>query len=143
MRFSEARGRKIVSTSTAHTVGTVRELVVDPATRRVVGVTVKGADKGAVLLWSDLTSFGGDAVTVDGPERLSEPDEHVAQLADKDHAVLGKRVLSTDGLELGKVRDVAFDPESGSVTTLDLDGDDVPGERLVGIGSWAVVVRPG
>lgn len=141
MRFADATGRKIVSTSSAETLGTVSEFVVDPATRSVLAVLVKKGPAG-VLHWGDLTAFGADAVTVDARSRLTEADERVAGLTGKDHRLLGKRVLTTAGVELGKVGDVEFDAASGAVVSLELGADSVPGDRLVGVGSWAVVVRP-
>ncbi|MFC7754785.1 PRC-barrel domain-containing protein [Tsukamurella soli] len=62
-------------------------------------------------------------------------------LCGKDHRALGKRLLDTNGDELGRVDDVEFDPRSGDVTALVLADGRVPGTRLVGIGSYAVVVQ--
>jgi hypothetical protein len=59
----------------------------------------------------------------------------------KDHHLLGKRVLSTGGDDLGKVDDVEFDPGTGTITALLLPGGEVAGIRLVGVGSYAVVLQ--
>jgi sporulation protein YlmC with PRC-barrel domain len=50
-------------------------------------------------------------------------------------------VLTEHGHFLGKVRDVEFDPANGRITSLMLKEAFVDGERLLGIGSYAVVVR--
>lgn len=139
--FSDAKGRKIVSTSTADTVGRVGELVVDASSRSVVAVLCKKAEDGDILLWSDVTAFGDDAVTVASAGAIGSPDETVAALTGKDHRVLGKRVLTTRGADIGKVTDVEFDHESGAIENLVLDGETVGGARLLGVGSYAVVVR--
>jgi len=141
MRFSDASGRKVVSTSTADRVGRVDEFIVDPKTRSVVAVELKKTENGNTLRWSDITAFGADAVTVTGAEKITDGGDDVTALAGKDHRVLGKRVLSSKGDELGKVKDVEFDPESGAVTALILDNGQVEGSTLVGVGSYAVVVH--
>jgi sporulation protein YlmC with PRC-barrel domain len=142
MLFSEARGRKVVSSSTATTVGKVSRFIVDPATRAVVGVELKKAEHGDTLRWSDITAFGADAVTVTGPDRIGDGGESVRALSGKAHRVLGKRVLTSTGDELGKVTDVDFDPVSGVLTALLVDnGSEVEAGRLLGVGSYAVVVR--
>ena len=41
MKFSDATGRQVVSTSTAATVGKIDEFVVDPQLRAVVAVTAE------------------------------------------------------------------------------------------------------
>jgi sporulation protein YlmC with PRC-barrel domain len=144
MLFSQARKRKVVSSTTAETVGRVNDFVVDPSTRRVVAVTVKKSDSGDVLRWSDLTAFGVDAVTVTGADKVGAGDEQVRALAGKDRRLLGKRVLTSGGDELGTLRDVDFDAESGRLAALLVDdGPEVPADRLLGVGSYAVVVTDG
>ncbi len=142
MLFSKAKGHKVVSSSTASTVGKVSELIVDPVTRSVVLVKVKKSQTGDFLRWPDLTAFGADAVTVTDDAKLGDGGPQAEALSGKAHRVLGKRVLTSAGDELGVVDDVDFDAETGVVTTLLVSGDaQVAGERLVGVGSYAVVVR--
>ncbi len=143
MRFSEAKGHKVVSTSTADTVGKVQRLVVDPATKSVVALELKKTSTGHALAWGGVTAFGTDAVTVGSEDKIAEHSEEVEVLAAKDRRILGKLVLNDAGDELGSVKDVDFDPSTGALTTLLLeDGNlpEVPGSRLIGIGSYCVVV---
>ncbi len=140
MRFSEAKGRQVVSTSSAVAVGRVDVFVVDPATSMVVAMRLKKTANGDTLMWRDVTAFGVDAVTVSGDDKITVASGDVVALSGKDHQVVGKRVLSTAGDELGEVTDVEFDPDSGAVTSLVLDNGDVAGSRLVAVGSYAVVV---
>jgi uncharacterized protein YrrD len=141
MLFSEANGRKVVATTTAATVGRVHGLVVDVRGPAVAALELKKTDSGDTLRWQDITAFGVDAVTVPGPERITDGGEDLGPLLDKANHVMGKRVLATSGDELGKVRDVDFDPESGYVLALLLENGFVEGKRLIGIGSYAVVVQ--
>jgi sporulation protein YlmC with PRC-barrel domain len=141
MRFSDAKNHKVVSTATAETVGRVDEFVVDPATRTVVALELKKTHGGKILAWPDLIAFGADAVTVDDADRIGEAQPPVADLLGKDHRLLKKRVLSSAGDELGHVQDVEFDPETAAVTSIVLEDAQVPGAELIGVGSYAVVVR--
>jgi len=59
---------------------------------------------------------------------------------DNDLEILGKRVLTERGMELGSVTDVDFDPETGSVTSLLTKTETIAGQRLIGLGGYAVVV---
>ncbi|MDN5762408.1 MAG: PRC-barrel domain-containing protein [Microlunatus sp.] len=139
MRFSQARGQKIVSTSTAGTVGRVSGFVVDPSTSRIAAVRVKKAASGDTLPWTDITSFGVDAVTVDDAARITEASEKIASLSGRKRKVIGRRVLSTAGNELGRSSDVEFDQESGAVTAIVLNDEKTATGKVVGIGSYAVV----
>lgn len=139
-RFSEAKGRQVVSTATADTVGKVADFVVDPLTRSVLAVQVRKTSSGDTLLFSAITAFGEDAVTVSGADTITEPGEDVTALLGKDHQLVGKRVLTAGGDELGKVSDIEFSAESGRLTTIHLTEGEVGGQRLLGVGSYAVVV---
>jgi sporulation protein YlmC with PRC-barrel domain len=142
MLFSQAKNHKVVSASTADTVGKVTRFVVDPTTRSVVALRLKKTEEGDFLRWSDLTAFGADAVTVTDDTRIGDGGPDVQALDDKAHRVLGKRVLTTGGDELGKLEDVDFDPETGALTSLVVgDGAPIAASLLVGVGSYAVVVR--
>ncbi len=143
MLFSEASGRNVVSTSTAETVGQVADFVIDPQSRSIVALTVKKTSHGDTVLWGAISAFGANAVTVPGAEVLIAANDAVAALSGKDQRLLGKRVLDTAGVDLGAVTDVEFDPDTGALTALTLASGAIGGERLIGIGSYSVVVHPG
>ncbi len=143
MRFSEATGRKIVSTTSAETVGKIGGFVVDPQRRAVVALECKKTDSGDILLWSDIVGFGADAITVNDAGAITEAPAGIDTLLGKVHHLLGKRILSSTGDELGKVDDVEFDPESGVVEALIYAEGRIAGARLIGVGSYAVVVAHG
>ena len=142
MRFSEAAGRQVVSTSAADTVGRVDEFVVDPRRRAVVALSLKRTDGGDTLLWTDIVAFGADAVTVTGAEKIVDAAPAIVALSGKEHRLVGKRVLTVAGDDIGTVDDVEFDADTGTITSLLLPAGDVAGARLIGVGSYAVVVRP-
>lgn len=142
MLFSEAFGRKVVSTSTAETVGFVQEFLIDPESHQVVGLALsKTPATATVLPWADVKAFGTDAVTVESGDRLVVPDAHLSALADKHRSVARKRVLTTHGVQIGSVQDVEFDAQSGALVSLLLEAQSVPGDAFLGSGSYAVVVQ--
>ncbi len=142
MLFTELTGRKIVSTDNASTVGVVADYLVDPQVPAVVALTVaKNPGQGSVLPWSNMTAVGSDAVTVPTAGAIITPDEHLAKLSGARHALPGKRVLTTAGEELGTVRNVEFDHASGRLDALVLESGRIDPARLLGVGSYAVIVR--
>lgn len=142
MRFSDADGRKVVSTATAETVGKVHDYVIDPQGPNVVALLLKKTDEGDTLRWADVLAFGTDAVTVEGADKITATGDDLTPLLDKRNHLHKKRVLSTLGDELGAVKDIDFDPATGSIISLVLDDkSEVAGKRLVGVGSYAVVVE--
>lgn len=141
MLFTQAHGRKVVSTGTAATIGHLHGYVVDPASRRVIALTLKKTPvSGSMLPFSDIIGFGVDAITVAGDHLIVEPDEELAALDAKAHAILGKQVLTTAGQLVGTVTDVDFDPATGVIAALVLDEQTIDGQRLIGAGSFAVII---
>lgn len=142
MLFSEGRGRKVVSTENADQVGQVDGYVIDFAARRVAALLLSKTDGKAKLLpWQALTAFGTDAVTVPNGGVLVESEPVLEELAHKQHAVLGKRILDTSGLQIGTVRDVDIDSATGQIAEIVTDETRIAGDLLLGSGSYAVVVK--
>nr|WP_314142362.1 PRC-barrel domain-containing protein [uncultured Rhodococcus sp.] len=142
MLFSESVGRKVVSTSTADTVGAVGEFLVDPRSRTVAGLQIKKCKTGDALMWSGISAFGSDAVTVESADSIVDigTEDSLSELQGKAHRVIGKRALSTAGVDLGTVNDVEFDPETGAVTSVIVGTVSIEGRTLTGVGSYAVVL---
>lgn len=140
-RFSEVLGQGVVSAATAQRVGTVGSLVIDPAGGRISALRVKGPDADLVD-WAELRGIGPDAVVVSSADamRLARPGPE-ERARDGAMDVLGKRVLTDSGTELGTVADVEFDPETGVLEAVVVGDHRLPGDGIRGVGPYAVVVR--
>lgn len=142
MLLSQTVGRPVVSASDAAQVGTVAGVVVEPGGPDgavVTAVRLDGVkDGGDVIAWADVHAVGPDAVVVEAATaaRFTSADSSGRQ------DLLGKRLLTELGDAAGTLADVAFDPASGRIDLLyGSRGDRVPGDRLLGVGSYAVVIR--
>lgn len=139
MRARELKGRPVLDVVEAREVAKVEAVVVDPEARRVVGLRVKG-DR-PLLPMGSVKALGPDAVTVEGVDALRLPQPGAEQRAIDDSLdPLGRLVLADDGTELGTVDDLEAD-DDGTLRSLTVAGEVVSGERLLGIGAYAVVVR--
>jgi uncharacterized protein YrrD len=140
--FTAAEGRSVVASDTAESIGEVKGFVVDPTASRVDAVHVAGRGKKAeVVAWRAITSFGKDAVMADSastPEKVSTDRETQSVKGNVD--ALGSRVLLTTGFEAGTVVDVEFDTDSGDLTNVRTEKETFDGDRLVSLGSYALVV---
>ena len=142
MLFSQARKRDVVDTATATRIARVDGFVVLPGPARVALLRLgKVSGAGTLLAWDDVQGFGPDAVTVATDAVVRPARDALEQRAeDNDLEILGKRVLTERGMELGTVTDVDFDPDTGSITTLITKTETIAGERLIGLGGYAAVV---
>jgi uncharacterized protein YrrD len=144
MRLREAYGRKVVSTDDAEAIGRLDAFVIDAEQRSVVGLRLaKVRGDRPFLSWSDLQAFGTDALTVASADVLRPATGHAEErAASKGLQPIGKLVLSELGTALGKVENVDFDEGSGALVGFDLGAaGTVTSDRLLGLGSYAVVVQ--
>lgn len=143
MLFSETKNYQVISTDTATTVGVLNGFIIDPHTAKVVAIRVKKSDgPGDTVDWNDLTAFGADVITVPSLRVLTDATGRAADLTAGDVDILGKRLLTDAGVDIGTIADVEFNPQDGNVTALITKDDDrVAGARLIGAGSYAVIVK--
>ncbi|WP_405421593.1 PRC-barrel domain-containing protein [Streptomyces erythrochromogenes] len=91
------------------------------------------------MTWNHIQAFGPDAITVRSADDFQTEDDTKTPTG-KHHDPLGKRVLTETGQDLGAVQDIEFDATTGHIQRLILGGQDVDGERLLGAGSYGVIV---
>src|SRR3954454_6720462 len=137
--FREATGRTVLSRATAEKVGEVGQFVVDGPGSRIAALAVGKGRKARVVDWSAVTGFGPDAMMIESEAALRDPAADELK-----HDWLGRRLLTDRGFEVGSVRDVEFDGESGELQSLVADvGDPIAADRVRGAGSFAIVVAAG
>ncbi|MGW2486074.1 PRC-barrel domain-containing protein [Streptomyces sp. NPDC001606] len=138
MLFTQAQGLPVITADEAELLGRVEGLTIDAHTRSVACLRLSGAPKHATTIaWNTIEAVGRDAVivrsrTAADPGQSSLPVHHEA---------LGRRILTEDGVAHGTVKDIAFDHATGRLHTLYTALGDISGDRLLGLGSYAFVVR--
>lgn len=136
--FGAARGMPVLTRSTAEQVGEVKHFVVEGG--RVRSLQVEGGRHGQLIAWDDV-SFGDDAVIIEDTGVLRDAkDDREGRALRGELELLGKRVLSDSGDELGEVSEVSFDPDDGTIISVAVPGATIAGDRFIGVGSYAVVV---
>ncbi|MFF7755290.1 hypothetical protein ACFZCP_40130 [Streptomyces sp. NPDC007971] len=138
MLFSQAQGLPVITVEEAEPLGRVEGLTIDARTRSVACLRLSGAPKHATTIaWNAVEGMGRDAVIVHF--RAATDPGHQRFLAHQD--AVGHHVLTEHGTAHGTVKDIAFDDTTGQVVTLYTALGDVSGDRLLGLGSYSVVVR--
>jgi sporulation protein YlmC with PRC-barrel domain len=134
MRWQRLRGLEVVETAGGQTLGRVDGLELDGERATVRALRV--GDR--AVPWERIGAgehdrVGHDAVTVEH-ERALEPRDGTSL------DPVGTTVLSDAGVRLGRLVDLELDDRTGEVRRLLLGDDDLAGDRLRGVGSYAVVV---
>ena len=140
--ISTTLDRNVIAVDTAESIGSVTAFVVSPTVDRINKVQIGGRRKHALFAdWTDIGSFGDDAVMVTRADAPSESDDD----RDIDTAkgaldIIGARILDTAGFEHGVVSDVTFDDSTGDIVSLTNGSDDFASEAVHSLGTYAVVV---
>lgn len=137
MLFSQARGLPVVTLTGADELGVLKALTVDAPAGVVTHVRVRRrhSRRESVLAWGALHAVGPDAVLVRSAAAPSEVPPH--------HELPGLRILIETGDGLGTVQDVVFEPETGRIEAIRTAHGDLPADRMLGLGDYALVVRAG
>ena len=123
----DAGGLLVITRDSGKKVGKVEDLVLDRQGSRVLGILIDEAGwfkEAKVVPWSSFRVIGLDAVIIDeeaSAKKASEVPE-MSEVLDQGNVLVGARVATTDGRELGKIEDFYFDPETGIVKGFELSG---------------------
>lgn len=142
IRLSQLKGQRVLTQENAQIVGSVRRLQLDAESARIIAIELEGvADGRNVVEWPAVATIGRDAIIVasDGDRRgpLDESEQaFVAGQLDLE----GKLVLDDTGDAHGKLLDISFDEKTGRLIELDVPGHVIPVERVIALGSYALIV---
>lgn len=140
MRISDALNRPIVSTGNAETIGRVEGFLIEAEAARITGLRVDGEGGSIVLPWDKVAAFGPDAITVPDAGVLRQPADLAEQRRiDPELDPIGKPAIEETGNGLGTVADVDFDPETGALRAVITEVYELPAEKLLGLGTYAMV----
>jgi uncharacterized protein YrrD len=126
-RGKDAGGLPVMTRDSGKNVGKVQDLLLDRQGSRILGILVDEAGwfkEARVVAWPSLRAMGLDAVIIDEEASVKKASEvpEMTEVLDRGNVLVGVRVETTEGRELGKIEDFYFDPETGIVKGFELSG---------------------
>jgi sporulation protein YlmC with PRC-barrel domain len=145
MRASEIAKRPVV-TFAGEDIAQVKDIVYAAGGGQVGGFTLNGRGLLAgplkmSLTWASVAALGRDAVMV-ADESMLEPRKEMLQEtgASGGGDILGSRVLTDTGVDLGKVVDVIIQVTEGQGTQADVVGYEIDPSEAMNTGSTKVLI---
>jgi uncharacterized protein YrrD len=116
----EVVGMSVVTRDNGHEVGRVKDLIVHRAKNRVLGLLMaRGGwfQHARVLPLSEVLSFGVNAILVPSDTVVVEAEQvpEIQVVLDQKKMLCGTVLMTANGNEIGRVKDVRFDEHSGKV----------------------------
>ena len=117
----------VITRDDGRKIGQVEDFIIDRNGARVLGILVdeKGVFSSArVVAWAGILVFGYDVVIIDSQASVVKASEvpEIAEVLERDFVLVGNRVETTAGRELGKVENFYFNPSTGAIEGFELIG---------------------
>ena len=98
-------GRPVLSVQTANKLGHINDLVVDPLTGQLAGISIERvAESHALVEWRDIHSIGPDAIMVDRDDSLLAVDQSpIKTLPRAKNDLIGVKVITEHGQLIGTI----------------------------------------
>lgn len=143
-------GLPLLSVDEAKELGQIREILIDPSVAKVKYLMIMD-DKwyfGAKIVSFDrILSIGQDAITVRKVEDLQMLPEvqDAIELAERDIKIVGARVFTEKGENMGMVLEYYINPDDGQIVRYELEGVNGPiimdNPEIISFGTKALVVK--
>lgn len=138
-RYSEVLNLPVICADSGRKAGVVKDILFSPEERQVKALLLERSGvsvRKQVVFLSELISLGDDAAIVDNASCVSDMDRVSLKKNFKDEgSLLGLKVFSKEGGEVGVVRDVIFDYRTGRIEGFEIsDGllqDMMHGRKLL------------
>ena len=127
---SQVTGLPLMGIKEGLEFGTVRDIVVDPQSKKVKSLILQGSKSGydyRELMIADVIGIGKDYVITQSIENAV-----ATGLNNTGMALLNVRTIASSGNVLGTIRDFVFNEKTGEIVSVQLDnGLDIPGASML------------
>jgi len=137
MKASDLKSKPVVSMADGAQVGTVEDVLFDPAELRVTGLALRGPSGQSILPFGSIRSIGADAVMVESVTETQGAGGQAMRASMRGlDDLTSLSVVNGEGTLLGRVKDVEVDQE-GRLAHLETHRGGV-----LGIGGTNLMVLP-
>jgi uncharacterized protein YrrD len=152
VKVTEIEGKPVIAKDNGKEIKKVEKVVFNPETKMVAGITV-GKEQGPdteVVTAADISEAGKDAVLVESEQAVKKASEAGPEMVGfiSSKSFLPKQKIMTEkGKQLGKLKDISFEPKTGILDELMIDQGLLSGTKpikatnLISIGKDAILVK--
>jgi uncharacterized protein YrrD len=135
-------GLNVLSQTDATDFGKVRDLIFDHETDELLALLISERDlfgliDAQIVPWSEVRSIGPNAIMVaSGTSKIKAGDyPRVKEIMNRETALSGTRIITTDGQEIGTLADMYIEDETGRIVGYEVSGgffsDTMSGKRFM------------
>lgn len=125
-KISDIAGMKVLD-SRGKLIGEVEKVVYSRSRNKIPGIILKRnrlIKNHTAVQFKDIISFGGDVLIIN-PNSTVNPSNvvEISRIFEEELDITGYRVYTSEGIEIGTIKDLLFDETSGVVQGYLLAGD--------------------
>lgn len=139
---SQVTGLPLMGIEEGVEFGTVRDIVVDPQSKKVKSLILQGSKSGydyRELLLADVIGIGKDYVITQSIENAVATGMNNAGMA-----LLNVRTIASSGNVLGTIKDFVFNEKTGEIVSIQLDnGLEITGDSMLTLSNNLLFVNTG
>jgi len=148
----------IISLQEGQQIGYVKNLILDPSTKALAAIVVdtKGFFKDQrIIPYSKVISVGEDAITIDKESHVEKTSSlpELLDLVKEKLTIIGTKMVTETGKTLGIAQEYYVDPETGTITQIEISGGKlegilsgkawIPAEYIMTIGHDVIISQKG
>lgn len=157
IKASKVIGLPVFTISDGKKIENVDDVIYDPIKNKIEALLIEKGGwfaESRVILFSDLEGIGYDAALITSPARikkLTEVSKNIEAIVKNDTYLTNTKIITEDGIELGRVSDIYFNATTGRVEEFEVSQGTLRSwkegkkrikiESLVTIGHDATIVR--
>jgi uncharacterized protein YrrD len=135
LKASDVLGLRAVIREGGQKVGKIKDLVVDPTGKQVLGFVVSEGPlkKTKVAPWAGMQTIGEDNVVFGAAGSVVKAAEapQIKAVLDSKLKIKGRKLQTTAGKDLGEFDDLQFDERTGAVLGYELSGGLFSGHQFL------------
>jgi uncharacterized protein YrrD len=116
-------GQKVMTLKDGREIGRVEDLIVDDSEGYLKGIVLENRSilrNAKIIPWNHLVQVGRDALIISGQEDVLDEANDLNSLLWRKNT--GKNVISITGTEIGTIKDLVFDKNTGKILGFELSG---------------------
>ncbi len=123
-RYSEVLNMPVVCVNNGRSIGTVKDVILNLDSKDVMGILLvhqRLCFGMQVIMLDDINNISTDAVVAESRDNVKKmKKEAYEKTFASNESLIGRRVFSRSGSELGIIRDFIFNSRSGRIEELDI-----------------------
>ncbi len=124
IRYSDIIHMPVLCTDGGHKIGEIKDILICTKNKEIISFAIEKRNNSfrkRFILYKDVCNFGSDAFIIENQSCIltQKELEKIAKYS-KEDILIGQRVYSKHGIEIGTVKNIIFDLKMGKIDAIEV-----------------------